>query len=220
MESQEPSTSAHNWPGAFGIFKQASAAAKKNLWALLGLNLLTIVASGISNGGEKQDVTWYIILIASLVSIWLQLALISNYLAGVRDKTESFADSLQAGLKHFVNGFIATLVTAFLLVLSIIALVIPFFFVVPRLQLVLYYLVDQNMGPIEAIKASWENSKGYSLKVWGVIAVSLLFAVLCLVLVGIYLLFMYQTAFALLYLFINKNAGGATEADITPAPAE
>jgi hypothetical protein len=56
--------------------------------------------------------------------------------------------------------------------------------------------------------------------VWGVIAVSLLFAVLCLVLVGIYLLFMYQTAFALLYLFINKNAGGATEADITPAPAE
>jgi hypothetical protein len=87
---------------------------------------------------------------------------------------------------------------------------------------VLFYVVDKGMGPIEAIKASWADSKGYSAKVWGAIAVSILFAVLCLLIVGIYLLFMYQTVFALLYLYIGGKkvvAPTTSPADSTASPA-
>jgi uncharacterized membrane protein len=150
----------------------------------------------------------------------IQLALTKAYLASARGEQISFMDSISGGAKHYVNGFIATIVSAVLIGLSFLALVIPFFFVLPRLTLVFYFLVDQNLGPMEAIKASWEQTKGHSGKVWGLIGVTVLFGILIFVLVGIYLTFVYQTVFALLYLHIAGKLAAEKPAEVTPAPTD
>jgi hypothetical protein len=203
------STQPSEWPGAFGIFKRSAAAVKVNLGAILLFDILVLLTSAANRG--KGGLLPFI---SFLVGVWVHLALTSLYLAGVRDQKQSFGEAAKIGLTRYVDGFIASLVTAVLLILSVIALIIPFFFVAPRLQLVLFYVIDKGMGPIEAIKASWADTKGYSLKVWGVIGVTILFAILCLVIVGIYLLFMYQAAFALIYLYVlgKKSSAPAAEA--------
>lgn len=217
MEPQATNAAAptSDWPGAFGMFKKSAAAVKRNVWIVLGLDVVLLILSGITNG-NKEHPNPTLVLIGMLVSILFQVALVSVYLAGARDQEQSFGDAVKIGAKHYVNAFMATILTAFLLVLSFLALVVPFFFVLPRLQLVLYYVVDKNMGPMEAIKASWNNSKGHSLKIWGLIGVSILFAFLCIIIVGIYLLFMYQAVFALAYLYVQSKQSSASPAANTP----
>jgi membrane-anchored glycerophosphoryl diester phosphodiesterase (GDPDase) len=103
--------------------------------------------------------------------------------------------------------------------LSLLLFVIPFFFVLPRLVLSPYYLVNQNLGPIAALKASWEKTKGHSGKVWGIIGVNILFVLLCVTIIGIpvalYLLFMYASASPVLYYWINRQS---TQPAVAAAP--
>jgi hypothetical protein len=208
-----PVAAVTEWPGAFGVFKRAAAATKVNLVAILLFNLVTILFSGADR--NKGGLLTFVSL---LVSIWASISLTSLYLASVRGQKQSFGDAAQVGFKRYVDGFIEYVVTVVLLMLSFVALIVPFFFVLPRLQFVMYYVVDKGMGPIDAIQASWADSKGFSLKVWGVLGVSILFGVLCVLIVGIYLLFMYQTALALLYLYATgKKDTAAAQPAVEPA---
>lgn len=212
MEPQATTTTSTDWPGAFGAFKRSAAAVKVNLLPILLFDLLLILASGASNTKKM----WLVALVGFLLSVWIQLALTSLYLASAKGEKQDFSAAAKVGIDRYVDGFMATILTGVLAFLSLIALIVPFFFVVPRLQLVLYFVVDKGMGPIEALKASWNETKGHSLKMWGAILVSVLFAVLMLVLVGIYLLFMYQAVFALLYLYVRSKQ---VPAIVEPAPA-
>ncbi len=105
--------------------------------------------------------------------------------------------------------FLLGIVSGLVLVASFIALIIPFFIVAPRIALSPYFLIDKNMGPIEALKASWAITQGHAGKVWGIIGANIAFALLILTLIGIpvaiYLLFMYSAALAVLYEFLNKQ---------------
>ena len=199
-----PAAAITEWPGAFGIFKTVAAATKLNAAAILGFNILAIMFSAINRDGNGA-----LAFVAILIGAWTQLALVSLYLASGRGEKQTFSEAASAGIRHYVDGFIASILVVLLLAVSLLALVIPFFFVLPRLQLVMYYIVDRDMGPLEAIRASWHDSKGHSINIWGIIAVQLLFGVLVLLLVGIYLLFVYQTVFAILYLYLQRRVAVA-----------
>jgi hypothetical protein len=117
-----------------------------------------------------------------------------------------------------------TILITLSLIVSFLLLVIPFFFVLPRLTLAEYFLVDKNMGVIEAYKASWNATKGHSLKVWGIYGAGILMALLCVTVIGIpvafYLLIMYSAAFAVLYEFLNRSPATQPATAAAPAPAE
>jgi hypothetical protein len=202
MESQ--STSA-TWPGAFGIFKRAKEAAMVNLGTLLALDFATLILGYLQGTDQHQHLRfpWPIVMAAILLNILVTISLTIVYLASVRGKKIELSESLRQGTRLYVNGFIATVLVVVLLSFSLLLFIVPFFFVLPRLVQTLYYLVDRDLEPMEAIKASWNGTKGHSLKVWGLIGAFVLFSLLMLVLVGFYLLFVFQTAFALLYLYVN-----------------
>lgn len=191
------------WPGPFGIFKHSKRVVLVNPWAILGLGVLNLIVGGIDRrtGGTATVLG----VIGVLLSLWFTLGLVVLYLAGTRGEKLGAFSALKQSMQFYLKMIVATIVSIVLMVLSLLALVVPFFFVVPRLALVNYFLVDKKLGPIEAIKASWKATKGHSLKVWGIVAVTVLFSVLCLVLVGIYLVFLYQAALAVLYGFITRT---------------
>jgi hypothetical protein len=208
------------WPGAFGVFKHSKRAVKVNVWPILLLSILNFAFSASGGYGDNDDLSTTVLalsLVASLLSFWVMLAQIVLYFAGIRNEKLGFGPALKQSSRFILRSIGATILTVIFLALSFLAFVIPFFFVLPRLTLVNYYIVDRNAGVMEAIKLSWEETKGHSLKVWGIIAVTILFAILCVVLIGIYFLFFYQAAFAILYAYLAKSKPAAVEAPAAAA---
>ena len=209
--SETSSTIPQTWTGPFGLFAYSKRAVMKNVWAILALNILSIVVSSVDsiNNYRHPDDFSPLSAVIILISIWLSIALIMVYLAGVRSEKMSAPEAVSRALGVYLKVLGGTILTSILLVLSFLALIIPGLFVLPRLALVTYYIADRRLGPIAAIKTSWRETKGHSLKIWSVTAATVLFGVLIFVIVGVYLLFIYQAAMAVLYALITRSAKAA-----------
>lgn len=205
------------WPGAWGLYKYSKQAVKRNWAVLLVLTLSSYAVSVLCQIFLKKHLGN---LISFLIDFPLSIALVTAYLGSVRGQKVSFGQSLKAGfdlmlcLKYLAN----TLFLGVVMFATLLLFVVPFFIVVPRLLLAPYFLIDKKMGPLKAISASWEATKGHAGKVWGIIGVSVVFALLILaLLVGLYFIFMYSAALVLLYEYLGRNQ--ATAAVATP-PAD
>lgn len=195
-----------SWPGAFGAYKFSKSAVMLNLGPILVMSLIVFILGGgmqtaISNRVGDS-------LVSLLVSSFTTGGLVVAYLGGVSGNKIEVGDSFSAGVKYFVNMLLLQILTAIALFISIIAFIIPFFFVFPRLVLSNYFLVDKNMGPVDALKASWDATKGHVGKVYGIVGASIAMALLVITIIGIpfaiYFLFMYSAVLAVLYLYIQK----------------
>jgi hypothetical protein len=204
-----------SWPGAFGIYKYSRDAVKVNLVTIVVLYIVSVVLQAIIKKALGNPGS----IIAALVGVLFAISILLAQIAGVRRQKMEIGDSLSKSLPLFLKYLGLYIIVALSLVVSLLLLVIPFFFVLPRLVLASYYLVDRNQGIMEAYKSSWDASKGHSLKVWGIIGVGILMALLMVTIIGIpvaiYLLIMYSAAFAVLYEYINKKAPAPA-----PAPAQ
>lgn len=212
MAASNTSTAPAEWPGAFGVYKNAKTATVKNGWAIAGILLSSlIISAALRSAAENSAYSWVVMLVAYLISFWLQFSLTALYLAGTKDETLKAEAALRKGIGRYVDGFIAALLTALAVGVSFLLFIVPALFVIPRLALVLYFVFDKDMSGVDAVKASWTATKGHSLKIWGVIAVTLVYALLCIILIGIYLSFMYQTAMAILYRYIDAHPAASVE---------
>lgn len=210
--SSTPSTSfvPTTWPGAFGAYKFSRDAVKFNLGTILGLLATTILLTVLIDSVFKSEFLNQVL--GGLFNVWLGAATTYAILKSVQGVKVAFGDSLTEGLSLFWNYLLLSLATFVLLVGSFVLFIIPFFFVLPRVVLAPYFLVDKQMGPVEALKASWNATKGYSGKVWGMIGASILMALGIIILIGLYFLVMYSAVFAVFYFFLSKNSQSAPQA--------
>ncbi len=207
MESSSKTT--NEWPGGFGIYNQSKEIVMKNL-ATFALLVFGSSAAAFFLG--------FFPFIGDLISLVIQMvamvAIILVSFAGIKGEKLSFEDSIKASFSMTaVKVLLLTLLMGLILVGSFLALIVPFFIVLPRIALAPYLLVAQNLGIRESLRKSWDITKDHSGKVWGVIGVSLLFGILCIVLIGIYFSFMYTVAFAILTTYLLKQPATQT----TPA---
>jgi hypothetical protein len=212
MGQDSPTEKISSWPGAFGAYRLSRDAVLVNIWPILGLTAISILASlaiePLAKALHIPDVLGQIV--SYLISIWLSIALIIAYLASARHLKIAVEEALRDAVPFILKYFLLFVLTTLLVGLSLLLLIIPFFFVMPRLVLAPYFMVDKKLGPIEALKASWAASKGNVGKIWGIFGAALLFGVLILVLVGIYLSFMYAAIFAVFYLYITRQKQGSS----------
>ncbi len=193
------------WPGAYGLYKYSKQAVQPNLWNIVGLYvvavLLNMVFGNLKNiGGVLQF----------LLAAYYGAALVFIWLAGTQGKVKSVQDSLKDTYPVFIKYLVLQILVGLLIGASLLLLIIPFFFVYPRLALAQYYLIDKKMGIMDAINASWNNTKGYSVKVWTVTLAAISMALLALTIIGIpfaiYVLVMYSAAMAVLYKHIEAKS--------------
>jgi len=187
------------WPGAYGLYKYSKQAVQPNLWNIVGL--LNMVFRNLKNiGGVLQF----------LLAAYYGAALVFIWLAGTQGKVKSVQDSLKDTYPVFIKYLVLQILVGLLIGASLLLLIIPFFFVYPRLALAQYYLIDKKMGIMDAINASWNNTKGYSVKVWTVTLAAISMALLALTIIGIpfaiYFLVMYSAAMAVLYKHIEAKS--------------
>lgn len=203
------------WPGPFGLFQYSKEAVGFNVWTVVAVMALSIVVSwllmmifgvdqktGVMNIGGQ--------LVSLLVAPVFVICLATALFAGIERKRVDFGGVLKAvEPKLWLNVLVQTIVISAILTVSVVLLVVPFFFVFPRLILAPFILVDKKGSPIEAIKQSWELTRGHIGKVYGIVGVEIVFALIMITIIGIpvaiYLLVAYMAAAPLLYRFLTAQ---------------
>lgn len=205
-----------SWPGAWGIFKTSSSVIKSNLGVLLMLIALPYVV----------DILMAILKLpeniqnpaSSAIHLIYSIVFTFAVLASIRGIKIDVGQSFKKVTFKLLFGYIAMTILSFIaFFFSILFFVIPAFFVIPRLALAMYFLIDQQMGPVESMKASWSASKGHVGKMYGILGVTIAFTLIAITIIGIpvaiYLLVMYSAALPLLYAYITSapNVAGTQQ---------
>jgi hypothetical protein len=147
-------------------------------------------------------------------------------LAGVRKKVMTWQEAFKQGLQHFWRLFGLMIMLVIILSVALLLLIVPFFILLPRLFLAPYFLVDQKMGPFQALKASNAAYKAHK-GTWGVIGVLFLLNLVSAVpLIG-YLLanvlnFLYSPAAAIRYeqlKLLDEDKAPRTPIEVDRIPA-
>jgi len=194
------------FPGAFSLLRPSAQAMILNIWTFLALFTIALVYSIISNFSENQTGSPVMMLLSlgSLVlNIMVAPAYVITQLQSAKEKEISFGDAVREGLPYVFRIFFLQLLTLVLVVIGLVLVIVPGLFAVQRLLLAPFYLVDKDLGIIEAMKASATDSKKYSGAVWGLIGASVAFALpvftIILTPVSIVLLLAYICAPAIRY---------------------
>ena len=203
------------WPGAWKLYSYSKEAVKLNWGLLLGLWIINIFASLVLRallGGVIGE------LLAWVIEVVVSIGIIMVCLEGVRGQKVPFDNMIKRVTPMlFLKYFAGMLLLGLALVIAAILFIVPFIIILPRVILAPYFLIDMDMGPAEAISASWKATKDHTGKVWGIIGASIALGLLAITIIGIpfslYFLFMYGAAYAVLYNFISR-----TQPAVTPVP--
>ncbi len=127
---------------------------------------VVVATRAVEQGSETYWVIYSICtFIGLLVGAFFQVGFVKIWLAAARGMTPEFGDLFSGGGRYF-----AMLGTMFLVLLAILlgylALIVPGVILALGLSFSYFYVVDQNMGPIEAMKASWAATKGQKGKIF------------------------------------------------------
>lgn len=215
------------WPGAFGAFRPSREAVRRNLSTLVLLVLvsfgasflLSMLQSGFSPAHHSNNLTFNLSglgvafqAVTSLLTAFISGAQVKTYLSGLRGQGIELNQAASVGWQNIWKMFALNLLVGVTVVGGLLLLLVPGLIFLARLSMAPYFLIDQNLDPIAAYKASWHATKGHSWKVWGIIGVSGLMILPIITIIGIlatiYLLFMYSAALGVLYEYL-VNRGQA-----------
>ena len=207
------------WPGAFGIYKYTKSAVKNNLSFIIILLLAStgigFLASLISKTSGHNSFSAIGSTISYFVSVVVSAALTYTFLEISKGTSIGWDDIYEIIIKRFWYIVGALILSGLIAAASILLLIIPAFFVIPRLALVQYFVLDKGMSPLDAIKASWDTTEGDYGKIYGIVGVSILIVLPAITIIGIiatvYFGIMYYPVFAMLYLYLTKQAIVAPE---------
>lgn len=218
------------WPGGlYGPYKYSKNIVKRNWVLILVLILLSGVISSILStisdsvpSSSKMGVGLVTNLLNYVASSIFQFAIVFAFIAGAKNSTISIGESLNKSISKIVNILIYVSVSSAIMIASFLLFIIPFFFIAPRLAFGYFLIVDKDMGPIEAIQASWAMTKGSVGNIYKICIGMILICLLMFTIIGIpfaiYLLFMYQAGLFVLYKFID-NKGGMPQTGVNNQPA-
>lgn len=204
------------WPGAWGLYKYSKQAVRRNWKVILGLFVLAYVVPVILEIALKQLGR----ILGDVVTIVTYVAIINALFASVRGQKISLGGAFSISPLTFLKVIVNYVFLGITIAFSIFVFIIPFFIIFPRVILAPYLVIGRNLGPFEAINASWAMTKGNSGKVWGVLGAAIAMALLMITIIGIpfalYFLFTYSAAFMLLCEYLAAKQTVAAPA----APAQ
>jgi uncharacterized membrane protein len=115
------------------------------------------------------------LLVSLCFSSYLLVGLWRLFLDAARNRPLRF-DTLFLGGDRWLPLLGLQLLMVPLLVVSIFLFIVPFVILALALGFAQFYVIDANMGPIEAMRASWEVTKGHRMQLFALALLS--FAVL------------------------------------------
>jgi len=110
-------------------------------------------------------------------------------------------------VERYLNVILAELLKSAIVGIGMILLIVPGIIFACKLAFVKYLVLDRNMGPVEAVKESWNMTKGYAVDIFllGLIAIPLAIAgLICLGVGLIPAVIWVRCAFASMYYAVSE----------------
>lgn len=109
--------------------------------------------------GEKNLFLFLLVsILKMIVGVIISMGVIKITLEFVNGKKPKLSDLLYT--KSILNYFIVTLVRSIIVLVGFVFLIVPGIILSIKLQFASYLVVDKNKGVVEALKGSWEMTKG------------------------------------------------------------
>lgn len=198
--SEEKTTNKKQWAGAFSAYKPSREAIMLNISTILLIIVAVIFAEILLQAIFNND------NFSGLINLLAAPLFTYAIYSGVYGKKVEPGKIIEKTSPFYLRLILLSVLISISLFASFILLIIPFFFVMPRLVLAPYYLVHKNLDVMEAFSMSWEKSKQHQGKVWGIIGASIVMVLPAITIIGIpvaiYLVFMYSAASAVLFKFV------------------
>jgi uncharacterized membrane protein len=141
------------------------ALAKENIIFFIGLFVVVVIISALTSSIQfgvslaKQPFLYLVLyIVIFIVNTIIGMGLIKISLEFVDRKKPQFSDLFQT--KNLVNFILASLIRGVITLIGFILLIIPGIIFSIRLQYVTYLIIDKNLPPVDAVKKSWEMTKG------------------------------------------------------------
>jgi hypothetical protein len=189
---------------SFSLLRPSARALYLNIWTFVGLYAITMIVSIISNFADQQSSLYLMLsLLGMVIGVVIAPAVPLAQLRSVEGKEVELIEALQDGIPFVFRIFLLQVATIVLFIGGLVLLIVPGIFVIQRLLLAPYFLIDRDLGVIEAIKMSWAETKAHSGPVWGLIGANIAYALLLftiiLIPVAIAILIAYSVAPAIRY---------------------
>lgn len=187
-------------PTATAAYGHAKTILKERFVDLLLVSLVVMALSGFAGIAS---------IFAVLISIPMSYGASYVYLKAIRGEDFEVADVFD-GFKQYKDVIISGILSGLIVGLGFLLLFIPGIIASIRLSFVPYLVMDKKMDGVEAIKESWEMTKGFGgeIFVYGVLAVLIILGGLLLLGVGIIPASMWiSAAMATLYQSVDSING-------------
>ncbi len=132
------------------------------------------------------------------------------FLKAVRGQRIEIKDVFIVFQKNYWNVVIANIVVGVIIVLGLVMLVVPGIIFACRLAFVPYLVVDREMDVMDALRVSWDMTRGYGWQIFfmGFLAIWVVVAGLICLFVGVFISAMWiSTAFASMYHAVESKNG-------------
>lgn len=172
-------------PSAFSLFKPSWEAMMVNISTFLALVLLpaayflviSLVFGSFSGNADTGEVSFAglpLMLVGVVFALFVGPALPYVQLKSIRGEQVSLGESLRVGMSYFWRFYGVTLLAALYIIGGFLLLIVPGFFMIRRYVLSPFYLYDQQVGVMEALRRSAADSKQFAGALWGLIGVMVL----------------------------------------------
>lgn len=153
------------------IFSFAFKKTKENFIFLFGLLVIFAVLSVLNSSIQqafRQDLGVLVVFIGlafSLVNVLLELGYLKIILKLIEGTKPSYKE-LYMHYPQFIDFLLAGIIAGLLIAGGLILLVLPGIYLAVRLQFTPLFVADKGLKPIEAVKGSWELTRGKWMKVF------------------------------------------------------
>lgn len=222
IEKNENGISKTNLRATFGeAFGHGWSIMKKYFLELLLISIIIAVAQiplGVMHIGEGISFSpllaiFYLFGLAYLIFVFSVLEYGTNlvYLKAVREEKFDVKE-LFSGFDNYLNVILASLLTGAIIMAGMFFLIIPGIIFACKLAFVPYLVMDKKLDPVEAVKQSWEMTKGHGWTIFfmGFVSIFIVIAGLLLLIIGVFPAAMWiSSAFASLYHAVDSEKNAA-----------
>jgi hypothetical protein len=164
---------------------------KKNFWGLLVVNLIFTGLVYVINPESQSNVSQANFLsnfspLTSIISL-LVFSFVSCFIIKYSldilsdEKVKIFTREIKnliPKFKTYLNILFTTIIYSIMITVGLVLLILPGLYIMGRLFFSFYLIVDKKMNSFEAIKNSWQMTKGFGWRVLGNILKAILLSVL------------------------------------------
>lgn len=158
---------------------------------------------------KEHDFHWYFIPLIGfgiLYSVFLlgpiNYSVKWVFLKAVRREKINIKDMFSVFERNYWNAVLANVLVGIIVGFGIVMLIVPGIIFACRLAFVPYLVIDQKMDVMDALKASWDMTRGHGWQIFfiGLLAIPIAIAGLIVLFFGIFISIMWiTTAFAAMY---------------------